>query len=348
MFSFSILSLRTLKWAGVTALLTASVCSAAWAQTPRETWHDSLATGYTALAEQAGALDQAASTYCQAPSTDTRSQLESAWREAFDSWQAVRFVDFGPVEQDNLAWQFQFWPDAKNTVARKANQWLGSEQPIGVEQLKADSVAVKGFPALEYLLFDPQAAKSQPLPQERACALLTGITTLLQRNSAQLQQQWQDFRPHYLNTEQFQRTTVLAAMHGVETLRNKRLAAPMGLEGKPRRNPYLADAWRSEHSLAGMRASLVGLQQYFLPGLRQWMDNDQGAELTNRLDQQLTTTIQRLERQPADLQQLLADDDGYRNLQLIFIEVDKLNQLLSGNIASQLGIVRGFNSSDGD
>ena len=346
--SLSASSLRTLRRAGAAALLTASFCSTVWAQTPRETWHDSLATGYAALADDIATLDQAATAYCNAPSTDARGQLEAAWYEAFDSWQAVRFVDFGPIKQDNLSWQFQFWPDSKNTVARKANQWLGSEQPISIDQLRSDSVAVKGFPALEYLLFDPQAAKSQPLPQERACALLTGISGLLAQNTAQLQQQWQAFRPHYLGTEQFQRTTVLAAMHGVETLRNKRLAAPMGLEGKPRRNPYLADAWRSEHSLPGMRASLIGLQHYFLPGLRELMVDDQGTELTTRLDQQLTATIKRLESQEADMQQLLADDDGYRSLQLIFIEVDKLNQLLSGNIASELGIIRGFNSSDGD
>ncbi|HIZ51867.1 MAG TPA: imelysin family protein [Candidatus Pseudomonas excrementavium] len=345
--SLSNLSLRTLKW-GSTALLAASFCSTAWAQTPREAWHDALADGYATLATSTADLDQAATSYCATPSAERRQALETAWAQAFDSWQAVRFVDFGPIEQDNLAWQFQFWPDAKNTVARKVNLWLGSEQSIGVEQLKADSVAVKGFPALEYLLFDPLAAKAQPLPEERACELVTAISSLLQYNATQLQEQWQAFRPHYLGTEQFQNTTVLAAMHGLDILRNKRLAAPMGLEGKPRRNPYISDAWRSEHSLAGIRASLVGLQQYFLPGLRQLLSSEEGAELVERLDQQLTATVARLERQSADMQTLLADDDGYRNLQLIFIEVDKLNQLLSGNIASELGIIRGFNSSDGD
>ncbi|MEZ2746598.1 imelysin family protein [Halopseudomonas bauzanensis] len=345
--SLSNLSLRTLKW-GSTALLAASFCSTAWAQTPREAWHDALADGYATLATSTADLDQAVTSYCATPSAERRQALETAWAQAFDSWQAVRFVDFGPIEQDNLAWQFQFWPDAKNTVARKVNLWLGSEQSIGVEQLKADSVAVKGFPALEYLLFDPLASKAQPLPEERACELVTAISSLLQYNATQLQEQWQAFRPHYLGTEQFQNTTVLAAMHGLDILRNKRLAAPMGLEGKPRRNPYISDAWRSEHSLAGIRASLVGLQQYFLPGLRQLLSSEEGAELVERLDQQLTATVARLERQSADMQTLLADDDGYRNLQLIFIEVDKLNQLLSGNIASELGIIRGFNSSDGD
>ena len=345
--SLSNLSLRTLKW-GSTALLAASFCTSAWAQAPREAWHGALTEGYAALAISTANLDQAATTYCATPSAEQREALESAWFSAFDSWQAVRFVDFGPIEQDNLSWQFQFWPDAKNTVARKVNLWLGGEQAIGIDQLRADSVAVKGFPALEYLLFDPQAAKTQPLPEKRACELVTAISSLLQHNAAHLQEQWQAFRPHYLGTEQFQNTTVLAAMHGLDILRNKRLAAPMGLEGKPRRNPYIADAWRSEHSLAGIRASLVGLQQYFLPGLRELMVDAEGSELVERLDQQLTATIARLEQQPADMQTLLANDDGYRTLQLIFIEIDKLNQLLSGNIASQQGIIRGFNSSDGD
>ncbi len=337
----------SLKWTCSGALLAATLGNA-WAQTPKEIWYEAIASGYSTLADEALLLHGTASSYCAKPSAEGRSAVNAAWGAAFAGWQAVRFVDFGPIEQNNLAWQFQFWPDSKNTVARKAEFWLNAEHPITVAQLKGDSVAVKGFPALEYLLFDPAAAKTHPLPEVRSCELLTSISALIQLNSAELQEQWHAFQPHYLDNELFQRTTILAAMHSLELMRNKRLAAPMGLQGKPRRNPYLADAWRSEQSLPAIRASLIGLQEYFLPGLRAVLTTPAGEQLAERFDQQLRATITRLDKQPASMRQMLLDDEGYRSLQLVFIDVDKLHQLLGGEIASELNIVRGFNSADGD
>lgn len=333
---------------GLGLLLTSIVANSAWANSAQEVWYDSINGGYATLADKTQRLEVAALTYCAKPTADGRAAVIAAWTEAFYQWQAVRFVDFGPIERNNLAWQFQFWPDPKNTIARKVTFWLESEQTVSVDTLSADSIAVKGFPALEYLLFDPTVDQTHPLPQARSCQLLTGIAELVQHNSASLQDQWQSFKPIYLETPLFERTSVLAAMHSVEQLRNKRLAAPMGLQGKPRRNPYLADAWRSEHSLFGIRATLMGLQQYFLPGLRLLLTTPNGEALAERLDQQLRATITRIDKQPASMRQLLSDEDGYRSLQLVFIDVDKLNQLLGGEIANELGIVRGFNSSDGD
>jgi predicted lipoprotein len=48
-----------------------------------------------------------------------------------------------------------------------------------------------------------------------------------------------------------------------------------------------------------------------------------------------------------DMTPLLKSDQGYRSLQLLQLDVERLATQLSG-IAAELGIVRGFNSSDGD
>ncbi|WVM88556.1 hypothetical protein UMZ34_20990 [Halopseudomonas pachastrellae] len=43
--------------------------------------------------------------------------------------------------------------------------------------MSRDSVAIQGFPAAEYLLYDPQITDGESaLPAERTCALLTGIS----------------------------------------------------------------------------------------------------------------------------------------------------------------------------
>tara|TARA_R110001606_G_scaffold399262_1_gene582914 strand:- start:55739 stop:56806 length:1068 start_codon:yes stop_codon:yes gene_type:complete len=312
-------------------------------------WHADLATGYAAFANSSEMLQQRARTYCQAPGEHNVETVRDAWLNAFLDWQQVRFVDFGPIEQDNIAWQLQFWPDSKNLIARKTDNWLMGAQPIDAPSIAADSVAAKGFPALEYLLFDPLVVKAgNALPGPRACDFLQGVSAQIHINANRLQRDWTSFESHFMSQTEYAHTTVSAAMHSLEILRNKRLAAPMGLGGKTRRNPYIADAWRSGESLATMEATLGGLKAYFLPGLVSLLDERQLSPLGDQFSENLNAALQRLDSMPSGLMPLLADDDGYRQLQLLYIDIDRLTTLLNGTIASELGIIKGFNSSDGD
>ncbi|SDS28984.1 hypothetical protein SAMN05216421_1250 [Halopseudomonas xinjiangensis] len=316
-----------------------------------ERWHDEIGSGYADLSASSASLAQAAHSYCEQDTSTalTRDSLEQAWRDAFLAWQRVRFVEFGPIQQDSLTWQFQFWPDPKNLVGKKARGWLASEREITGESIGSDSVAVKGFPAIEYLLFDEQQQQREDaLPTDRACSLLTTVTQRIEANARRLTSDWQQFRPHYVEQPAYADDTVLAAMHALEQMKDRRLGAPIGAGGKGRKNPYLADAWRSGQSLAAVRASLTGLRDLFLPGLALRLQGEERQALYKRFSQQLDGTLERLDRLPPDMRSLLEDDAGYRQLQLLFLDVERLTTQLSTSIAPELGVVKGFNSSDGD
>src|SRR5690606_41988777 len=94
--------------------------------------HQAIQSGYQSLAKEADELRHAAEAYCEAPHTKAKTRLEQEWLDAMLAWQRVRFVDFGPVERNNLSWQFQFWPDPKNLIARKAGNLPASDQPIKI------------------------------------------------------------------------------------------------------------------------------------------------------------------------------------------------------------------------
>lgn len=335
-------------------LIAATLCSVspfAQAETASERWYADIAGGYEALAASARKLDLAANRLCAAQSAvpDERARLESAWAEAFHAWQRVRFVDFGPIKQDSLSWQLQFWPDPKNLVGKKARAWLGGDQSISAESIASDSVAIKGFPAVEYLLFDQQFAQSPTaLPADRSCALLAAITENIRANSDRLSADWALFRPHYIEQDSYANDTVLAAMHALELMKDRRLGAPMGAAGKGRRNPYLSDAWRSGQSVTALKASLEGIRDMFLPGLALRLQTEQGQALHQRFSKQLAATLERLETLAPDLSAHLDDTAGYRQLQLLLLDIERLNTQLSGSIAPELGVVKGFNSSDGD
>ena len=315
----------------------------------RKQWHSNILTGYQSLATQSQALAKRAETYCQAPSPEGLEKTKQAWLEAFLAWQQVRFVDFGPVEQGNRAWQFQFWPDPKNLVARKASYLLKDDAPITPEKISESGVAVQGFPMAEYLLYDQAFNKGErALPVDHTCKLLVAVTRHIADNGETLTRDWKGFQSNYLGSEQYTDTTIQAAMAGLEILEERRLATPMGLRGNGKRSVYRADAWRSEASLAAADASVRGLKHHFLPAFSKLLKDRGQADLAENIDQQFNEVLANFPELDRPMAPLLADDNAFRSLQSLYIGVTQLTALVNDQAAVELGVVRGFNSSDGD
>lgn len=342
------------KAMGVAALILAPIAGMAASQPDangdaKEQWHQGILAGYQSLAAEAGDLSHAAADYCSAPEQSSRDTLERAWLDAFLAWQQVRFVDFGPVENGNLAWQFQFWPDPKNLVARKAGYLLTGEDPISADVIAQSGVAVQGFPMLEYLLYDEQLnTGNSALPAPGTCSLLTAVAGHIESNSKQLSEQWQSFRKHYLATEQYRDATIRAGMTALEILEERRLAQPMGLRGNGKRSIYAADAWRSGSSLKTAEATILGLKQSFLPGLKQLLESSSQPELGQRIDKQFDEVLEHFPDLHRPMAELLSRDEAFSLLQGFYVDVSQLTTMVNDQAAVELGVVRGFNSSDGD
>lgn len=333
----------------VSLMLVAPLVSAEAGTNIRQQWHDDIRAGYQELADRSRALADQAESYCQAAAPDALEQTRQAWRDAFLAWQQVRFVDFGPVEQGNRAWQFQFWPDPKNLVAKKATYLLKSDEAITAETINQSGVAVQGFPMAEYVLYDqPLAQGKRALPADRSCQLLVAVTRHIARNGKNLTEDWENFAGAYTENEQYTDTTVRAAMAELELVEERRLAGPMGLRGNPKRSVYGADAWRSGSSLVAVDASIHGLKQYFLPAFATLLENREHPDLAERIEQQFEEVLANFPELDRPMAPLLADDSEFRALQSLYVDVTQLRALVNDRAAVALGVVRGFNSSDGD
>lgn len=335
--------------AGLLALLMAGSVPAAMAETApsaRDLWHEAIGRGYTELDSNAQRLAEQAADYCHSPSPAGRASLESLWRDAYQAWQAVRFVNFGPIEQQSRGWQLQFWPDRKNLVGQKVSAWLKADTPPSRQSIAEDSVAIQGFPALEYLLFDDQLDTPGALTDPQACGLLSAITHHLEATTHQLHDDWQTFGEHYRETDTYTQATLEAGLQALETLETRRLAEPMGLTGKSP-NAYLAEAWRSQESVMLIGASLDGLEQAFLPGLQRLLQQAGQEELYD----DFATTLHQAQAEAGDMEggipRALEDSVAFSALQGLYIEVSQLNWM-GREIASALGVARGFNATDGD
>jgi predicted lipoprotein len=315
----------------------------------RQQWHEGIATGYQSLTTETGELAESARDYCENPTQGSREHLEAAWLEAFLAWQRVRFVDFGPVENNNLSWQFQFWPDPKNLIARKAAYLIGNDEPITPQVINQSGVAVQGFPMIEYLLFDQQLnAGDNSIPAARTCELLTNVALHVKSNSDELMAGWQAFRPHYLETAQYFDTTIRAGMATLEILEERRLGQPMGLRGNGKRNPYITDAWRSGSTLMTVEATVDGLNRYFLPGLELSLKAKEASDLADRIRKQFSEVQQNFPGAHLPMATALKEEEQFRVLQSLYVDISQLTTLVNDQGAVELGVVRGFNSSDGD
>jgi predicted lipoprotein len=315
----------------------------------RQQWYEGIANGYQSLTTETGELAESARDYCENPTQGSREHLEAAWLEAFLAWQRVRFVDFGPVENNNLSWQFQFWPDPKNLIARKAAYLIGNDEPITPQVINQSGVAVQGFPMMEYLLFDQQLNTGETsLPAARTCELLTSVALHVKSNSDELMAGWQAFRPHYLETAQYFDTTIRAGMAMLEILEERRLGQPMGLRGNGKRNPYITDAWRSGSTLMTVEATVDGLQQFFFPGLATLLEAKEASDLADRIRKQFNEVQQNFPGARLPMATALKEEDQFRVLQSLYVDISQLTTLVNDQAAVELGVVRGFNSSDGD
>ncbi|MFC4257850.1 imelysin family protein [Marinobacter lacisalsi] len=315
---------------------------------PLPLWHAGIEQGYQQLAEATADLETSARRYCQTPSDSARSRLDDQWRTAFDAWQAVRFVDFGPVEQNTLGWQFQFWPDPKNLVARKAGYYLGMEEPVSAADVDEAGVAVQGFPMVEYLLFDSRIKEGdRGLPSDQACSLLTAVSAHLAENAEGLSSAWTTLERPYRTNEQYRGATVESGMAALSLLEERRLGGPMGLRGGGKRSVYGADAWRSGHSLAAIRASLQGLYDFYLPGLESALRQAGNPTLASRIRSQFEETLARFDNLPDAMAPLLSDE-RFGELQGLYADLSQLATLVNDQAGTALDVVRGFNSSDGD
>ena len=329
--------------ASIVAMYSSAALADQAATSPRETWHHDIQQGYQQLNRTTESLAEAFTPGCDALDQDA---LAAHWLDAYQAWQAVRFVDFGPIEVDSRAWQLQFWPDNKNLVGSRIASRLRQETAVTPADIAAAGVAEQGFPALEYLLFD-DAMTQHSLQQPNACALAQAISQHLAQVASELNRDWQAFRSHYLATDSYSEATVHAALQSLEILEDKRLGEPLGMMGAPA-NGYRAEAWRSDASITLATATLEGLQAHFVPGLARWLSQQHQDELAAAFSDQLKDTLDQARQLDTGIAAGLQDDQARQQLATLYLEVAQLRQVLGDEIAPALGIVRGFNSSDGD
>lgn len=295
---------------------------------------DRITTGYGAFARATADLDHAATQGCMG--------LEPAFQTAWDAWMAVAHIHMGPAEESGRAMAIAFWPDPKGSGARAQRLLLtGDPAALAPARFAGQSVAARGLPALERLLYPAAALPGDP------CPLIRATTADLARTAAELQAGWPAFaallsnpgspgNTRYLTRQEAAQALVTQLATGLDYNAGQRIGRPLGTLARP--FPDRAEARASGRSLRNIDLSLQALRH---------MAQDLAPEAEASLDAiDRALLLARGLRDP--ILAGITESQGWLKLEILQSAILAARAQVLAEIAPALGAGLGFNALDGD
>ncbi|KXF81975.1 imelysin family protein [Enterovibrio coralii] len=286
----------------------------------------------------ASALVGSTTSFCQ--NKASLSETQQAWLNAMKAWAPLQGANVGNEQATALSWQIQFYPDKKNTTGRQMAKLLQQGGEYSSDSIGKESVAVQGLGAMEWLLFDP----SNQGKVETHCALMKAVAQRIESSAQDLSRSWstnpwQDVEAKQKDTDALR---LLAAQLDATM---KAIELPMGKPGYPK--PYQAQSWRSQQSLTVLRENIVHLQSLYQQTLEPALEAHKQAELAKRLSAHWVTAIDSIPS-GTGLKSLLESKEGYRSMITLLNNLEYIKLALHDEAGPALGMIVGFNSTDGD
>ena len=128
----------------------------------------------------------------------------------------------------------------------------------------------------------------------------------------------------------------------------KKLSRPLANFGNPR--PYFAESWRSKASMQNLKANIEAMQSLYFAqgnGLDSLLRERGKSLLADSIKNQFETTLTTWPTEQS-LFDLLQTKEGYRLAYSQFNKLEQLKYLIHEEVAVELGVVIGFNATDGD
>ncbi|WP_410000944.1 imelysin family protein [Vibrio hangzhouensis] len=287
-------------------------------------------------------LQDATVRFCQ-QETDF-AEVTRVWQQGMQRWMWLQGQERGPATALEQNWNIQFWPDKKNTTGRKMLA-ASKQRTWTVELLQRESVTVQGLGAFEWLLFDTASSFSQGDMQN--CTLALAVSGALASRSQTVVIAWQSNPWTELNEADWH-AEYLALLANQLDYSMKKLSRPLAKIGVPR--PYFSESWRSKTSLINLQTNVEALQAlYFAKGTGlDYILRHQGAYLLADSIAQQFERILVTWPDETSVFDMLQTKSGYQSALSLFNKLEQLKYLISEEASVELGVVIGFNATDGD
>jgi predicted lipoprotein len=318
---------------------------------------------YQRYADTISRLPASIEALCASPDEVRLKAAQQVWREAMLAWQHAQPIGFGPVADQGLAPQIEFWPDKHGTAGRQFSEAMAERDPalLDAAQLSEKSVGLTSLVSLERLLFDD--VMLDPENRDYACGYALAVARHQEALAETLAEAWAGpdgfgtvvtgadagnkvFFSAYDPAAAFYRSLADTLDGAIQV----KLEPPMGdslEEARGRR----AENWRSQMALPSVAANLETARDlYATPGAFGDLFRAMGGDAA--LDQEVRSgfdeVLQTARSIPLPLVDAVEDPAARDQVQQLIDQIKQLRELIRGPVVAALGLSIGFNATDGD
>ena len=322
--------------------------------------------GQEAFTAAADELLAAAEAFVDAPDAVRLEAMQDAWRRASNAWEEIALLalDLRITAIHNRI-------DKPPLNIEFVGDILAGDAPIDAAAVENMGSTVRGLPAIEYLIFDPDlsaAAIVMGFEETRRRDYLLALAQNLADKARELQAAWspegRDYASRFINADQaagqIQGSINMLAnkmFEQLETSLQMRLGEPAGIALGTGARPDLVESPRSQHSLAQIKHGLIGMRRLFnggegddALGFNDYLDfvgatADTGmlSELIERRFQEVFAAIEVIE-----LPLAVAVVEDAAGVAALYEAMRQLLIPLRVDMKSQLSILLTFSDRDGD
>lgn len=141
---------------------------------------------YLDIETKAGIMKDAAAAFIAAPNDANLKATQEAWKNTRAAWESCEGYLFGPVEDFNYDPTMDDWPVNKTDL----DSLLSSTNPLAVSDIDPLETTLKGFHAIEYIIYGVGGTKKASQITERQKTYLSSLTQSLYNTTRQLQSSW--------------------------------------------------------------------------------------------------------------------------------------------------------------
>ena len=317
---------------------------------------------YADLAAATAKIKADQTALCATPSAEALATVRADFAVMIGSFSRIEFVRFGPIMDESRIDRILFWPDRRGVALRQVQALLAQKDPAATDPtgLRAKSVAVQGFNALEFVLFGTDADALATPGGTYACAFGAAITANLADETAAISGGWQaqggiagamldpkPTNPAYRSLDDSLQEIAGIFIHGLEATRDLRLNPALG-ESIEKAAPKTLIYPRANLAKASLQANFAGLETLYaasdiaglLPPDKQAIGTAISAEFAKADGIFAAMTV--------PLPDAVGDPTQRPAVADILTLTHALQKQFAEQLAPALGLSAGFSSLDGD
>lgn len=308
-------------------------------------------------------LNTAANMFSGAPTAANLSALQTAWIDAYTSWQYANAYNFGPAGEEGvrkgLIEEIGTFPTTTSKIE--------STITAGNANFSDFNRDARGLPAVEYLIFNPEGNHTQILTSLQSAgrrSFLATATADVKKRVDEVVTNWATYTATFVNrngTDAGSATSELynEFIRSYESIKNFKIALPLGKRpGQTAAEPTRVEGYYSGQSLAFVKAHFAAIENIWYGrskdgkdgvGFKEYLENVEGGKaLVTATEGQLASVRKALNALPTEVplsRQIQSSPAAVENL---MNEFQKQTRYFKSDMSSLLGIAITFASGDGD